>query len=101
VRGSANEGAAKIDNIQVALGRRPSVAGGNSPGDAEMLEYTSTGDGPRLSLLVNHDDAAREYAYESEAGTFTADESATATAARLGWTQISMRDDWSRIFPHQ
>jgi len=101
VRGSANEGAAKIDNIQVALGRRPSVAGGNSPGDAEMLEYTSTGDGPRLSLLVNHDDAEREYAYESEAGTFTADESATATAARLGWTQISMRDDWSRIFPHQ
>ena len=72
VRGEANEGAAKVDNIQVALGRRPTVAGGNSPGDAEMLEYTSTGDGPRLSLLVNHDDAEREYAYESEAGTFAA-----------------------------
>jgi phosphoserine phosphatase len=100
VRGAANEGEAKIDNIQVALGRRPAVAGGNSPGDAEMLEYTSTGDGPRLALLVNHDDANREYAYESEAGTFTADESATATAARLGWTQVSMRDDWSTIFPH-
>jgi len=101
VRGTANEGAAKVDNIQVALGRRPSVAGGNSPGDAEMLEYTSTGDGPRLSLLVNHDDAEREYAYESEAGTFAAAESAPAAAVRLGWTQISMRDDWSRVFPHQ
>jgi phosphoserine phosphatase len=101
VRGAANEGAAKIDNIQVALGRRPSVAGGNSPGDAEMLEYTSTGDGPRLSLLVNHDDAEREFAYESEAGTFAAVESAPATAERLGWTQISMRDDWSRVFPHR
>ncbi len=101
VRGEANEGAAKVDNIQVALGRRPTVAGGNSPGDAEMLEYTSTGDGPSLSLLVNHDDPEREYAYESEAGTFAAAESVTDTASRLGWTQISMRDDWSRIFPHQ
>jgi phosphoserine phosphatase len=100
VRGEANEGAAKVDHIQVALGRRPSVAGGNSPGDTEMLEYTSTGDGPRLALLVNHDDADREYDYESEAGTFTADESVIETATRLGWTQISMRDDWARLFPH-
>jgi phosphoserine phosphatase len=101
VRGEANEGEAKVDNIQVALGRRPTVAGGNSPGDAEMLEYTSTGEGPSLALLVNHDDPDREYAYESEAGTFTAAESVTDTASRLGWTQISMRDDWSTIFPHQ
>ena len=50
---------------------------------------------------MNHDDATREYAYESEAGTFMADESITETASRLGWTQISMRDDWSTIFPHQ
>jgi phosphoserine phosphatase len=101
VRGEANEGDAKVDNIQVALGRRPTVAGGNSPGDAEMLEYASTGDGPSLALLVDHDDADREYAYESEAGTFTANESVTETASRLGWTQISMRDDWSTIFPHR
>jgi phosphoserine phosphatase len=101
VRGEANEGAAKVDNIQVALGRRPTVAGGNSPGDAEMLEYTSTGAGPQLALLVNHDDPEREYAYESEAGTYVAAESVTDTASRLGWTQISMRDDWSTVFPHQ
>ncbi len=101
VRGEANEGEAKVDNIQVALGRRPTVAGGNSPGDAEMLEYASTGDGPSLALLVNHDDPEREYSYESEAGTFTAEESVTDTASRLGWTQISMRDDWSTIFPDQ
>ena len=99
VRGEANEGAAKVDNIQIALGRRPSVAGGNSPGDVEMLEYASTGDGPQLALLVNHDDSEREYAYTSEAGTFDAAENVTDTAARLGWTQISMRDDWATIFP--
>ena len=46
VQGEPNEGAAKIANIQMALGRRPTLAAGNSPGDAEMLEYTSTADGP-------------------------------------------------------
>lgn len=101
IQGGANEGSAKINNIQIALGRRPALAAGNSPGDAEMLEYTSTGDGPRLAVLVNHDDEDREYAYESEAGTFVADEGVTDTAARLGWTQISMRDDWTRIFPNR
>ncbi len=66
-----------------------------------MLEYTSTGGGPRLAILVNHDDADREYAYESEAGSFVAAERVTGSADRLGWTQISMRDDWNRIFPTQ
>ncbi|MFV2039325.1 MAG: HAD family hydrolase [Acidimicrobiales bacterium] len=97
-QGEANEGEAKISNIQLALGRRPVLAAGNSPGDAAMLEYTSSMDGPSLALLVNHDDAEREYAYESEAGSFVADESAEVTAARLGWTQVSMRDDWSTVF---
>ncbi len=99
MQGEANEGDAKIDNIQVALGRRPTLAAGNSPGDAEMLEYVSSGEEPSLSLVVNHDDSEREYAYESEAGTFDAEESIGATAERLGWTQISMDNDWSAVFP--
>jgi phosphoglycolate phosphatase-like HAD superfamily hydrolase len=98
VHGDANEGDTKIANIQIALGRRPALAAGNSPGDAEMLDYAATGDGPCLALLVNHDDADREYAYESEAGSFVAAESVRETAARLGWTQISMRDDWATVF---
>ncbi len=99
VQGEANEGGAKIDNIQVALGRRPTLAAGNSPGDAEMLEFTGSADGPCLALLVNHDDEQREYAYRSEAGTFVAEESVEVTASRLGWTQVSMRNDWATIFP--
>ncbi len=99
VQGAVNEGAAKISNIQVALGRRPALAAGNSPGDAEMLEYTGSGTGPRLALLVNHDDEQREYAYESEAATFGSDEPVTDTAARLGWVQVSIRDDWATVFP--
>ena len=99
-QGEANEGEAKISNIQLGLGRRPALAAGNSPGDADMLEHTQHKDGPSLALLVNHDDAEREYAYESEAGTFDAEESVTDQATRLGWTQVSMRDDWAAVFPH-
>ena len=98
VASGPNEGPGKPPNIQRILGRRPCVAGGNSAGDAEMLEYAMAYDGPSLAVLVNHDDGEREHAYESVAGTFAADESITDTAARLGWTVISMKDDWSTVF---
>ena len=99
VQGGVNEGPTKISNIQVALGRTPVVAGGNSPGDADMLEHTNSLDSPSLALLVNHDDPEREYSYVSEAGSFDAAEPVTTTASRLGWTQVSMRTDWATIFP--
>jgi len=99
VASGPNEGPAKPPNIQRILGRHPSVAGGNSAGDAEMLEYAMAYDGPSLAILVDHDDAEREYAYESVAGTFAADESITDTAARRGWTVVSMKNDWSTVYP--
>ncbi|MDH3683272.1 MAG: haloacid dehalogenase-like hydrolase [Acidimicrobiia bacterium] len=98
VHSGPNEGQAKVPNIHRILGRRPVVAGGNSPGDAEMLEYAMTYDGPSLALLVNHDDAEREYAYESKAGTFDTEETILETAARLGWTVASIRNDWATVF---
>ena len=35
----------------------------SSSDDLQMLEYVKAGTGTRLSVLVAHDDAAREYAY--------------------------------------
>jgi len=93
-----NEGPGKPPNIQRILGRRPCVAGGNSAGDTEMLEYALAYDGPSLALLVNHDDDDREYAYESVAGTVSANERITNTAARLGWTVASIKRDWLTVF---
>jgi phosphoserine phosphatase len=52
VQGKMNEGGAKIENIQTMLGRRPLLAAGNSPGDADMLQYTNTTGLPSLALLV-------------------------------------------------
>ncbi|MEM8595591.1 MAG: HAD family hydrolase, partial [Pseudomonadota bacterium] len=42
--------------IDRVIGRRPILAGGNSDGDFEMLEWSTAGDGPRLALIVHHTD---------------------------------------------
>jgi phosphoglycolate phosphatase-like HAD superfamily hydrolase len=93
----------KPESIHLMIGRRPQAAFGNSTGDQQMLEYTKAGDGARLSMLVLHDDAKREYAYgpaqglpDSKIGTFT--QALYGEAKGHGWTVISMKDDWRRIF---
>jgi phosphoserine phosphatase len=95
--------AGKPEGIHLMIGRRPVAAFGNSTGDREMLEYTKAGNGARLSVLVLHDDAVREYAYgpaqglpESKVGTFT--QELYDEAKKNGWTVISMKNDWKRIF---
>ncbi len=83
--------------INAMIGRRPMAAIGNSDGDRQMLEWVPT-DQPRLRMLVHHDDAAREYAYGAQSPIGTFSDSLMAEAAARGWTVISMRTDWKRIF---
>jgi len=97
--GDANEGAVKVSNIQAQLGRRPILAAGNSGGDREMLESVAGGEGPTLALLVDHDDAEREFAYVGTAVTFAEPEPIADVAARSGWTVVSMARDWETVFP--
>jgi len=96
--GSPNEGPPKVVNIQAHIGRRPILAAGNSAGDREMLEYAHTGELPSLCLVVDHDDAEREYAYASTSVTDPDAEPILDTAGRLGWTVVSMRSDWKQVF---
>jgi len=83
--------------INAMIGRRPLAAAGNSDGDRQMLEWVPT-DQPRLRLLVHHDDPAREYAYGAQSPIGTFSDSLMAEAKARGWTVISMKDDWRRIF---
>lgn len=94
--GDANEGASKVVHIQNQLGRRPLLAAGNSGGDTEMLAWAAGGEGG-LALVVDHDDAEREYSYAGTAATFAQAETLTDTAHRLGWVVASMKDDWEQV----
>ncbi|MEO8036756.1 MAG: HAD family hydrolase [Acidobacteriota bacterium] len=96
--GSPNEGPPKVTNIHARIGQRPIVAVGNTVGDTEMLEFAHTGQLPSLCIVLNHDDAEREYAYDGTAITNPNAEPILSTAERSGWTVVSMRDDWSRVF---
>jgi phosphoglycolate phosphatase-like HAD superfamily hydrolase len=95
--------AGKPEGIHLMIGRRPYAAFGNSTGDQQMLEYTKAGDGARLSMLVLHDDAKREYAYgpaqglpDTKVGTFT--QALYDEAKKQGWFVVSMKNDWRQIF---
>ena len=92
--------AGKPAGIEQAIGRRPIAAFGNSDGDFEMLEWTTSGSGPRLGVLVHHTDQAREWAYDraSPVGRLS---HALDEAGRRGWIVADMKRDWSVIFPFE
>jgi len=81
-----DDGPGKPIHIWARTGRRPLFAGGNADGDIEML--ASAG----FALLVHHDDADREYAYDVGA------ERALTAAAGRGWTVASMKNAFSAVF---
>ncbi len=97
--GNANEGGAKVEHIHSQIGRAPILAVGNSGGDREMLEWAQSHARGGAAVLIDHDDAEREFSYESTAVTFQDAEPITTVAERLGWIVVSMQDDWDPIFP--
>jgi phosphoglycolate phosphatase-like HAD superfamily hydrolase len=101
-----DDNAGKPEGIHLIIGRRPHAAFGNSTGDRQMLEYTKAGDGTRLTMIVLHDDADREYAYgpaealpPTKVGAFT--QALYDEATTRGWFVVSMKKDWKVIFPFE
>jgi phosphoserine phosphatase len=99
----SDNNAGKAIGINLFIGKRPFAAFGNSTGDQQMLEWVGAGAGARLKMLVLHDDAQREYAYgpadglpNTKVGTFSV--ALMNEAKSRGWTVISMKNDWKRIF---
>jgi hypothetical protein len=95
-----NSGAGKPVGIEMHIGRRPLAAFGNSDGDLEMLEWTAAGSGPRFCLYVHHTDAVREWAYDRDSPVGRLDKGLDEARAR-GWTIVSMKDDWKRMFAYE
>jgi phosphoserine phosphatase len=81
-----DDGPGKPEHIWMRTGRKPILACGNADGDVPMLETA------RFSLLIRHDDASREFAYDTGA------EKALAEANERGWTVVSMHNDFKVVF---
>ncbi len=92
-----NDGAGKPVGIHKFIGRRPIAAFGNSDGDLAMLQWTTRADGRGLGVIVHHDDAEREYAYDRESSIGHLDRALDAAESE-GWVVVSMKDDWRTVF---
>jgi len=89
--------AGKPVGIHKFIGKRPIMAVGNSDGDFQMLEWTTSAPGARLGLIVHHDDAEREFAYDRKSVFGKLDRSLDEGPKR-GWTIISMKNDWRAVW---
>jgi hypothetical protein len=92
-----NDREAKPLSIGLHIGRRPLLAFGNSDGDLAMMRYAMSGSGPRLALLLRHDDAEREAAYDREFRLSPLSE-ALDKAGDYRLTVVSMKRDWKVVF---
>jgi phosphoserine phosphatase len=80
--------------INLAIGQRPAFVGGNVGGfgDIAMMRWSKDRIGPSFQLLINHDDAAREFAYAEKDGA------SLNAAAKYGFTVVNIARDWGTIF---
>ena len=83
--------------IHQYIGKRPIIAVGNSDGDYAMLQYTTTGPGPRLGLIIHHTDADREYAYDRDSHIGKL-ERGLDDADAMKWKVLDMKKDWTVVF---
>jgi hypothetical protein len=95
-----DDGPGKPVGIYRQIGRRPIAAFGNSDGDLQMLQVTAAGASRRLMLLVHHDDAEREFAYDRQSHVGKLDR-AWDEANAAHWIVVSMKSDWKKVFAFQ
>jgi phosphoserine phosphatase len=96
-----NDKAGKPVGIQQSIGHRPVFAAGNSDGDYEMLQWTTTATGyPRFGMIVHHTDSTREWSYDrtSSIGRL---EKGLDDAAKYNWLIVDMKNDWRVIYPFE
>ena len=94
---ACNARSKKVRAIAMHIGQRPVLAFGNADRDLAMLQYVAAGAGPRLAMLLRHDDAAREFAYDHGFALNPLDE-ALERAGEIGLRVVSMRGDWRTVF---
>jgi len=79
------------------IGKRPVFTVGNSDGDYAMLQYTSTGSGPRFGMIIHHTDSIREVAYDRNSPIGKLNKGLD-DAAKYNWLIVDMKNDWKKIY---
>ena len=89
-----NDKEGKPVGIQMHIGQRPVFACGNEggEGDIAMLKYCQGSKYPSLQMLIDHDDAEREFSYEEKTNA------SLNAAAKNKWVVVSMKNDWKTVF---
>jgi len=86
--------------IHQYIGKRPVFTAGNSDGDYAMLQYTSTGSGPRFGMIIHHTDSIREVAYDRNSSIGHL-EKGLDDAATYHWMVVDMKDDWKKVYQNK
>ncbi|MBO0727300.1 MAG: haloacid dehalogenase-like hydrolase [Blastocatellia bacterium] len=89
-----NDKDGKPVGIDRHIGARPIFVAGNvgNYGDIAMMQYSKGRSGASLQLLINHDDAAREFAYGEK------DNASLNAAKKYGFTVVNIKSDWKAVF---
>ncbi len=83
--------------IEQFIGKKPVLAFGNSDGDLQMLQWTTTNTYPNLCLLLHHTDGEREYAYDSLSHIGTL-KNALIEGEQKEWIIVDMKNDFKTVF---
>jgi phosphoglycolate phosphatase-like HAD superfamily hydrolase len=89
-----NDKEGKPVGINRQIGKRPIFVAGNvgNYGDIAMMQYSKGRAGQTFQLLINHDDAAREFDYGEK-------NNASLNAAKTyGFTVVNIKNDWKTVF---
>ena len=93
-----NDKEGKPVGIHQHIGKRPVLAFGNSDGDYQMLQWTTTAkDYPRLGLILHHTDSKREWVYDRDSHIGKLDKGLN-DATKNGWFLVDMKKDWNKVF---
>jgi hypothetical protein len=90
-----DDGPEKPARIWSRIGRRPVLAAGNANGDVPMLDFARNHAAGGFAVLVHHDDDSGRGDTPYDKGA----EKALTDAGERGYTVVSVKDDWSRVFP--
>lgn len=87
----------KAVGIYQFIGRIPAAAFGNSDGDYEMLQYTTSGYKNHFGLLIHHNDSIREFDYDRNSLIGKLDKGID-DSEKNNWIIVDMKNDWKTVY---